>query len=299
MPRNSGGIYTAPVGTLGVPATSISSTAYDTFVADLSTELTNSVNTAGTAPLLAALNMGGFKIINAATPVAATDVAIKSYVDGVIPPGMIMAFGYNNAAAALPIPAGWLVCDGSVLSTTTYSALFGAISYIYGGSGSNFNIPDFRGCFLRGFDNSRGLDFQGTRVTGGFQTSYLINHFHSVNDPTHNHSISQSPHTHVDAGHSHGVNDPTHTHTTPNTGLGSGVNLASGSGFNLVNTTTTSASATGISIQTGFAQSITANANVTNVAAATGISVLSPFSVNMSNTETTVVNYPVLWLIKF
>lgn len=50
---------------------------------------------------------------------------------------------YAGAAA----PSGWLLCDGSAISRTTYSALFTAIGTSYGtGDGSTtFNLPDMRG----------------------------------------------------------------------------------------------------------------------------------------------------------
>lgn len=54
--------------------------------------------------------------------------------------------------AGYGVPEGTLYCDGSAISRTTYSALFTAISTIYGaGDGSTtFNIPDLRGYFIRG-----------------------------------------------------------------------------------------------------------------------------------------------------
>ena len=49
------------------------------------------------------------------------------------------------------IPSNTLLCDGSELSRETYSELFNVIGTIYGeGDGSTtFNIPDYRGAFLR------------------------------------------------------------------------------------------------------------------------------------------------------
>ena len=49
------------------------------------------------------------------------------------------------------IPSNTLLCDGSEISRTTYSELFNVIGTIYGeGDGSTtFNIPDYRGAFLR------------------------------------------------------------------------------------------------------------------------------------------------------
>lgn len=57
-------------------------------------------------------------------------------------------------------PTQWLLCDGSAVSRATYSALFAVIGVIYGnGDGSTtFNLPDFRGEFVRGTDNGAGND---------------------------------------------------------------------------------------------------------------------------------------------
>lgn len=56
------------------------------------------------------------------------------------PAGMIAPY------AGATIPTGWLECDGSAVSRTTYSALFTALSTTWGiGDGSTtFNVPDFR-----------------------------------------------------------------------------------------------------------------------------------------------------------
>jgi microcystin-dependent protein len=295
MPRNSGGVYSPPAGTYGVPNTVISSPAYDTFVNDIGAEITNSVNVQGTAPMLAPLNMGAFRIINASSPVAATDVAIKSYVDAAVSPGFVMGYANNSSA-----PAGWLICNGASLSTTTYANLFAVIGYAFGGSGANFNIPDYRGCFLRGFDNGRGLDFQGTRGPNTFQASYLTNHFHAVQDSGHVHNITDPSHVHPDPGHAHVASQVLHNHTY-------GAILGGGSGIQ---------SGTGWSAQTfgtGNAQPvITVNAALTNLQNAfTGINStlsaqalvsvtnVSTGSVNYAETETTVQNYPLLWCIKY
>ena len=58
----------------------------------------------------------------------------------VLPSGMICMHG---AAAA---PSGWLLCEGSSVSRTTYSELFAAIGTTYGvGDGSTtFTLPDFQ-----------------------------------------------------------------------------------------------------------------------------------------------------------
>jgi microcystin-dependent protein len=65
---------------------------------------------------------------------------------GTFPPGIILA--YPSATA----PTGWLLCNGQAVSRTTYADLFAVISTNYGvGDGSTtFNLPDYRGMFLRG-----------------------------------------------------------------------------------------------------------------------------------------------------
>ncbi|MDG4650124.1 phage tail protein [Roseibacterium sp. SDUM158017] len=80
-----------------------------------------------------------------------------------IPAGMFAPFAMQTP------PTGWLECDGSALSRTTYADLFAAIGVVWGsGDGSTtFNVPDLRGEFLRGWDNGRGVD--SARAFGSFQ----------------------------------------------------------------------------------------------------------------------------------
>lgn len=66
--------------------------------------------------------------------------AVLDYVESkAVPVGAFMPY-----AADTP-PEGWLKCDGSTVSRTTYSALFAKIGTKYGsGDGSNtFNLPNF------------------------------------------------------------------------------------------------------------------------------------------------------------
>jgi microcystin-dependent protein len=57
-------------------------------------------------------------------------------------------------------PTGYLACDGSAVSRTTYADLYAAIGDSCGeGDGSTtFNLPDLRGRFLRGVDDGEGND---------------------------------------------------------------------------------------------------------------------------------------------
>lgn len=91
------------------------------------------------------------------------------------------------------IPTGYLECDGSALNTGTFSDLFDVIGFDYGMSGSDFNLPDLRGEFIRGYNNSSGANpdpdaasrtDRGDGTTGDNvgtkQADDLDSHFHNV-----------------------------------------------------------------------------------------------------------------------
>lgn len=69
-----------------------------------------------------------------------------------VPSGAMTAFGGTSA------PAGWLMCDGSAVSRTTYASLWTAIGSTFGvGDGSStFNVPDLRGRVIAGQDDMGG-----------------------------------------------------------------------------------------------------------------------------------------------
>jgi microcystin-dependent protein len=70
---------------------------------------------------------------------------------------------WGKAAA----PAGYLLCDGSAVSRTTYADLFAVLSTTYGvGNGSTtFNVPNLAGKYPQGKDGSNNL-----AGTGGANT---------------------------------------------------------------------------------------------------------------------------------
>ena len=80
-----------------------------------------------------------------------------------------MPIGSVIAVATPTVPVGFLECNGAAISRTSYATLFGLIGTYYGsGNGSTtFNLPDLRGEFIRGHDNSRGVD--SGRTFGSFQ----------------------------------------------------------------------------------------------------------------------------------
>ena len=68
--------------------------------------------------------------------------------------------GSVHMMATTTAPSGYLKCNGAAVSRTTYADLFAIIGTAHGaGDGSStFNVPDLRGEFVRGWDDSRGVD---------------------------------------------------------------------------------------------------------------------------------------------
>lgn len=122
--------------------------------------------------------MGGvLPRVPAVDPSDDNDIARKSYVDRMAPPGAVMVFARNTA------PAGWLKANGAAVSRTTYAALFAAIGTTFGlGDGSStFNLPDLRGEFIRAWDDGRGVDTG--RAFASLQQDAFQGHFHAPKSP--------------------------------------------------------------------------------------------------------------------
>jgi len=106
---------------------------------------------------------------------------------GFNPVGTVIWFAGSSA------PTGYLKCNGDAIpngtgSVQSISSNYSALYAIVGG-----NIPDLRAEFIRGWDDSRGVDVgRNIRTTQGDQNK---SHTHaatsSVNDPGHNHSYSK------------------------------------------------------------------------------------------------------------
>lgn len=118
----------------------------------------------GSLAMVGNLNMGGNKVINLnlGVPSNSGDGVSRQYLLQVLaeiaetPSGSIVPYA-GDVAVSGP-PTGWLVCNGQVVSRTTYSTLFGVVGVAYGaGDGSTtFNLPDLRGRVPVGLDNMGG-----------------------------------------------------------------------------------------------------------------------------------------------
>lgn len=118
----------------------------------------------------------------------------------VTPVGAILPYGGSS------IPTGWLLCDGSEVSRTTYDELFAVVGTSFGnGNGSStFNLPDLRGIFPKGAgttNRAAGVDAAGNYYAGtlgGYSQDSIQGHKHAVDPPS---TTSGG----ISVNHSHGL----------------------------------------------------------------------------------------------
>ena len=94
--------------------------------------------------------------------------------------GVILAWGGSSGS----IPSGYLLCDGSAISRTTYSDLFSTIGVTHGsGDGVNtFNLPNLKDKFIVGASLGTGdTAYPGVSPgsTGGSANAVLPSHTHT------------------------------------------------------------------------------------------------------------------------
>jgi hypothetical protein len=105
----------------------VSPVTLDTWASGGAAIPTTNTTTGGTAPGLLVSDDGGFELFGDGT-------GAWPYL---VPPGSIILYGGST------VPLGFLACDGSDVSRTTYADLFAAIGTIYGsGNGTTtFGLP--------------------------------------------------------------------------------------------------------------------------------------------------------------
>ena len=139
-----------------------------------------------------------------------------------LPIGIILPFSDDT------IPEGYMLCDGSAISRTTYATLFSVIGTTYGvGDGSTtFNLPNLKGRVPVGYD-STDSNFDTLGETGGEKAHTL-----TVNEmPSHSHDLTyvKSAITPLDTAGISGYNQNntgtgTKTNAVENTGGGEAYN---------------------------------------------------------------------------
>ena len=118
-------------------------------------------------------------------------------------------------------PSGWLICDGSPVSRSTFSGLFDIIGTSFGvGDGSTtFNLPNLRGKAAVGLDVSQ-TEFDSVGKTGGNKTVTL--------------NVEQIP-SHSHTGNTSNTGAHTHSGSTSNTGAHSHSGATAGAGAASIN----------------------------------------------------------------
>lgn len=139
----------------------------------------------------------------AADPASALQASTKQYVDtqvaatsvSAVPAGAVMAF-YRNTP-----PTGWLECNGQSVAAYPNLVALGIIT-----------TPDLRGFFVRGWDNSRGID--PGRALGTSQEDAFESHVHGYGYPS-NYGVGfQGPGT-INAGAYYNTSATGGTETRP------------------------------------------------------------------------------------
>lgn len=180
------------------------------------------------------LTMGNNKVSLSYTPSANTDAVNKQYVDTAVNGAMWLGEVKNLSYPSIPaLPAGMEVvpCDGRAISRTTYASYFALVGTAFGaGDGSTtFNIPDYRGMVIRGYDGR-------TKTQGGRDVGRVFGSIQQGGIPTHTHSFSGTT----------GNQSNSHTHDrgtlniTGSLKTGGGAPLSSGTGCFSVGSPTSS-----------------------------------------------------------
>jgi microcystin-dependent protein len=159
-----------------------------------------------------------------------------------VPVGTVVAFAGSSA------PEGWLMCDGSAVSRSTYANLWVTLSSTYGnGDGATtFNLPNAKGRSVVGAGTGSGLTARTVADTGGAESVTLTGAQSGTSAHGHGNNISASTGT-VSADHAHNAN---HGHTASSVSAGSHTHLI-GSHDHSYKTAATATAGTSRAILTG------------------------------------------------
>lgn len=119
--------------------------------------------------------------LNGDAKLPAVDASLLTNVPGgEAPSGAVIDYAGSSA------PAGWLMCDGSAVSQTTYAALYAVIGHTYGADpgGGNFILPNAAQRVTVGKHSSGTFDTLGK--TGGAETHQLT----VAEMPAHTHTVA-------------------------------------------------------------------------------------------------------------
>ena len=179
--------------------------------------------------------------------------------------------GLITAFAGATAPAGWLLCDGSQISRSTYGALDGVLGETYGtytdGSGgvgrSHLRLPDLRGRATVGAGTLIGDGGSGSAAVSGAASAEVLPGT-AAGTETVTITASVPSHTHTVTGggaHTHTIANTSHTHPVLGTSIqsdagGYAIDNIAGSGSTITSSSSTisatiDAAVSGISVAGG------------------------------------------------
>lgn len=122
------------------------------------------------------------------TPVNGERIDASDVTSSLVPAGVIFPYGGSSA------PTGYVLCNGSAISRTTYATLFGVVGTSFGsGDGSTtFNVPDMRERVPVGKGTVTGFTAVGTS-DGVTEASRAVSHTHTGPSHTHAQNMGTSP----------------------------------------------------------------------------------------------------------
>ncbi len=131
----------------------------------------------GRVSLSGHLKMGDHQIKNLAPATVSTDAVNKAQLESAsenvtesltLLLNKLWKIGDIKASTRASNHDHWFLCNGQAVSRTTYSELFEIIGTNFGsGDGVNtFNLPDYRGKFLRGLGGDSQADIYTTQAEG-------------------------------------------------------------------------------------------------------------------------------------
>lgn len=149
-----------------------------------------------------------------------------------------MLIGSIYMFAGSTAPSGFLMCDGSAVSRSTYADLFDEIGTTYGnGDGSStFNLPDLVGRVIIGTSLSHSLGDAGGEETHTLLSAEIPVHGHSI--PSHGHANTITATT---PKLTHSITQPAFNYTAPN---GTAGGASTGSSATRAGTSTATATRT-------------------------------------------------------
>lgn len=131
----------------------------------------------GRSPLKGDLNLSGFKVKNLGDGTADYDAINRGQLEKSISDqnntltellNKLWKIGDIKASVKNSNHDNWFLCNGQAINRVTYSELFSLIGTKFGaGDGTTtFNLPDYRGKFLRGLGGNSAADIYTTQAEG-------------------------------------------------------------------------------------------------------------------------------------